>query len=483
MQSRNGTRIAGAITAALGITFFSITVYNAFENVLVRGDPVSASAFETLLPGLAELVLVALGVWIYRCDDGTDIAHYVLVSMAAGATSILAIALWETFFQQYQRGFQPLYILTSMLAAALVISALLGIYFSKYTHERRISARLHDRFSVLFRNVPDPVFGVVSRDGVRRVELVNPAFEAALDVDEEAVSGRPLAELAVEADDDADSLPRETPTESDWVAESITIRTRGGQREFVRLDSPLADDRSVDRDIGVYIDVTDDRQRAERLDVLRRVIRHNLRNKLTIISGNATSLRKRDVDGTAAELLDHLAVAADELVSLSERAYEIEAAVATDDVETRPHPVSSLVEDAVDSVRVRYPHADYEVACLPDLFASGTSALGMAVEALIENAVAHNDADDPTVRVTGEIDADGFVDIAVEDDGPGIDPETRELIAGERTHGQIDHLDGLGLWLAQWAATDADGRLSFADTEAGTTVHLHVPQASAPTEA
>nr|WP_245188568.1 PAS domain-containing sensor histidine kinase [Halarchaeum rubridurum] len=366
-----------------------------------------------------------------------------------------------------------------MLAAALVISALLGLYLSKYAHERRLSRRLHDRFSALFENVPDPVFGVVSRDGARRVELVNPAFEAALDVDEADVAGRPLAEFAVEHDDGTGSLPRETPTDADWVAASLTFRTRGGQREFVRLDSPLVEEPDAERDVDVYIDVTDDRQREERLDVLRRVIRHNLRNKLTIISGNADSLRDRDVE-QCGELLEHLSVAADDLVSLSERAYEIEAAVASDDVETRPQPVGSLVEDAVESVRVRHPHADYEVACRPDLFASGTSALGMAIEALVENAVTHNDADAPAVRVTAALDDDGFVDVAVTDDGPGIDPATRELITGERDHDQLGHLDGLGLWLAQWAATDADGRLSFEDCETGTTVHLRVPRADPP---
>ncbi|WP_459987600.1 ATP-binding protein, partial [Natrinema sp. JCM 9743] len=70
--------------------------------------------------------------------------------------------------------------------------------------------------------------------------------------------------------------------------------------------------------------------------------------------------------------------------------------------------------------------------------------------------------------------------LTVADDGPGIPPEERELLEGDREITQLRHASGLGLWLVNWVVTQAGGRLTFHDNEPrGTVVTLAIPRADA----
>jgi signal transduction histidine kinase len=181
-------------------------------------------------------------------------------------------------------------------------------------------------------------------------------------------------------------------------------------------------------------------QQANRLEVLNRLLRHEVLNAVTVIKGYA-SVRHEDTDAAAliTDRSDHIAEIIEEVRHLTQSAR-------TDATERTTDP-GRWLEAAVSSVRADHPAADIHVedASLPDdLTVRGTSRLELVFEHLLENAVVHADTGTPTVRV-GTAVTPTEVRVSVSDDGPGLPEAQRALLE----HGQItefdDPQDGYGL--------------------------------------
>jgi signal transduction histidine kinase len=89
-----------------------------------------------------------------------------------------------------------------------------------------------------------------------------------------------------------------------------------------------------------------------------------------------------------------------------------------------------------------------------------------AVGNLLNNAIEHNDAERPSVRVSVEpTDGDGrYVRIRVADNGPGI-PEAEREVLREGTETPLEHGSGLGLWIVYWIATMSGGDITFEEND------------------
>ena len=109
-----------------------------------------------------------------------------------------------------------------------------------------------------------------------------------------------------------------------------------------------------------------------------------------------------------------------------------------------------------------------------------------AVQRLMENAVEHNDAPDPTVWVDVARDVrDGqrVVSVRIADDGPGIPPEQIDVLERGRETA-LEHTSGIGLWHANWIIEAAGGELGFEEREPrGSVVEFTVPRADPPEDA
>jgi signal transduction histidine kinase len=207
--------------------------------------------------------------------------------------------------------------------------------------------------------------------------------------------------------------------------------------------------------------------------VLNRVLRHNLRNEMTVIVGKARGLAA-DLDSEAAADAATIEDRGMALLSLGEKARDVQALVAAEG-DRHPVAVLSLVTDVVAPYR-----EDATIAVTgPDVTVrSNREILATVVENLVENAVTH--VDDPTVTVTVAADAE-TVTITVEDDGPGIpDHELDTLQAG--TEESLQHGSGIGLWLVTWGVRTLGGDLQFAAAEpTGARVTVSLPRSTTDT--
>jgi nitrogen-specific signal transduction histidine kinase len=249
----------------------------------------------------------------------------------------------------------------------------------------------------------------------------------------------------------------------------VTVRSDGRRREFLVSQSTLTDPKGTS--VGttlVFQDVTRERRREQRLDVLNRVLRHNLRNKMTAVAGNAELIADRSDDERLTDIAGIIDSSARELIDIGEKARTFEQC-RRDGPRYRPVDLDSVLAEAV---------ADYREGAVDiDVSADGDAApatdpklLRIVVANLVENAVDH--VDDATVSVTATVD-DGELRVTVADDGPGIpEGELAPLDAGTET--QLEHATGIGLWVVQWSVDSLGGTLSF-DTDCGTVVTVRLP--------
>jgi signal transduction histidine kinase len=251
--------------------------------------------------------------------------------------------------------------------------------------------------------------------------------------------------------------------------ETVTLETTTGTRRYDPQVSELTG--SDGRELGALVslrDVTTRRLREQRLSVLNRVLRHNLRNRVQVLRAHAEAL---DRDGDTAAHTTPIIETVDELTAVGEAARNIDEFVASDTGEVTVDVVGVVVDtlaaldaDGTVSVTVDAPERISLV--------TSHQALSAAVESALENAIEYADAE---VAVTVRETPDGCT-VRIDDDGPGIpDSELESLDRGVET--PLQHTTGLGLWQLKWAVTTLGGDLSF-DTTEGTTVEITVPDLS-----
>jgi PAS domain S-box-containing protein len=341
-----------------------------------------------------------------------------------------------------------------------------------------------DRFAALFENVPDPVvFADHDEDGRPIVRTVNGAFEETFGLDEETIRGEDLDEYVVPPGrrEEGREIEHIVAEEGQVVEREVTRRTEDGLREFLLTVAPMELDQRNERTFGVYTDITERKQRQQRVEVLNRVLRHDLRNGMNIIKGAAET-----IDGTVEaderrELARSITERANDLLETAEKTRAVERTLDRDRGPVEPVDAVAATEAVCDAVRSEYPDATVRVDAPERAAVTADEMLETALYHVLENAVVHNDRD-PEVDVRVAVDGDDTT-ITVADNGPGIPDSERELVAEDREITQLNHASGLGLWLVNWVVTRAGGSLSFTDRESrGTAVELRLPTADAAAE-
>jgi PAS domain S-box-containing protein len=330
---------------------------------------------------------------------------------------------------------------------------------------------LVDRFATVVDAAPVAICAV---DGEGVVQLWNPAAERTFDRDRSSMIGRPFA--TVWADEGAitleECLGRLRDGEAIVEAEATLRRPDGSLLDAQVWAAPLDEDR-IDGATFLVHDVTERRGRRQRLAVLNRVLRHNIRNEVNVAAGHLDRLATRvpDDDPSLGVVRDRL----DAIVELGETARRIER-VADDRTETVTFDLVDVLSDRIERLRREAPEASVSVT-LPDRApALGHELLPNAFDDVLENAVEHNDAARPNVAVdlTPPATDEGRVSVRIADDGPGLPPvERRVLRTAEET--QLTHSTGLGLWLTNWIVRASSGRIDVASDDAGTTVVIELP--------
>jgi PAS domain S-box-containing protein len=333
-----------------------------------------------------------------------------------------------------------------------------------------------DRFSYLFNTLPDAVIETETVADESIVRSVNPAFSEVFGYSEDTAVDQPLSELLRPPDTTHDELPRfdDRQANGDPFQTELRLMTETGFRDFLFRGVPYSRDGDSVRGFGIYTDITDQRERERRLKLLNRVLRHNLRNDLTVILGMADALAERIEDDDLTAILDRLQRKAEEVSSLSERARDMERSVRRDQFGTDPVDVTAAVSDIVSSYRDEHA-AQIETDLPESRVVVGDGRLHRILSELLENSLEHA-GEHPSVRIAVQVDR-RTVSVTVADDGPGIPQHELDVVTGDEPITQLRHGTGLGLWLVVWVTETYGGTVEFTDgPDGGAVVTLELPR-------
>lgn len=302
-----------------------------------------------------------------------------------------------------------------------------------------------------YRSVPDLFAdGVLVFDDDRRVVEANDHAECILDTEITAgMSADALFDSSL-GDLDGTVLATDKPN-----PQMYTVRY-----------SVLCDQRDDPAGHAVVMrEVTELKEHQQRLSVTNRVLRHNLRNELNIVLGVADQLDRSDLDGQSCESLERLQDAANRLNDVSEKARHIQESLRIDDKSLLAIDLVTTLERTVQRYRQEFPDAEIRYDGPAHLFvrAAGRETLETVVRNVVENAIEHNDTEEPTVEITAAEDGDDAL-LTVADNGPGIPPEEVEIL-DKTAESQLEHGSSLGLWLTYWLVTAMDGVIEFESNE------------------
>ncbi|WP_435069180.1 PAS domain S-box protein [Haloplanus sp. C73] len=294
--------------------------------------------------------------------------------------------------------------------------------------------------------------------------------------------------------DEIDALPRDlvwTMKDAIQVAldgQSHTIQCQLEGRTFDVQFLPIRDDSGVVSAVmSLMQDVTEREEREaqlqherERLELINRLLRHNLLNGLNVVEARLDILNGR-VDY---EVSDHLTVAesrTDEMIDLIQTLRSLTEKLIADDYELEPVNLETTLQDELDRAQESYESAIFEtradLADAPTVLAD--DLLEEVFENLLVNAVRHNDKDDPQVIVDIDVEPDTAT-VHFIDNGPGIPEQMQETIFEKGQKGFESPGTGFGLHLVREIVDIYDGGITVQDRDpTGTIFSITLPRTAA----
>jgi PAS domain S-box-containing protein len=342
--------------------------------------------------------------------------------------------------------------------------------------ERELEVQ-YDRLHALFANSQAAIVEYVIEDGEPIVEDVNDRFEELFGYDTEEVVGRSIDDFIIPPESreafEASRLNAQIERGEDPQAE-VDRRTADGMRTFTLRNAPINTENET-RGYAIYTDITDRKEREQELDllgqVLSRVLRHNVRNDLTVIRGYGEMFAEQ-LDGKQQRRAETLVRKADDLVDISDKARTIERLIG-EEQSPREMDLVTMLREIAASVEQSIPEATVRLETPEDCRVVTTPSLEPAFENLVENAVEHDDSDSPAVLVTLTSEDDAAV-VTISDEGPGIpELELGALDADEET--PLQHGSGVGLWVVQWAIEQSDATIEYETGSGGTEIVVRIP--------
>jgi PAS domain S-box-containing protein len=277
----------------------------------------------------------------------------------------------------------------------------------------------------------------------------------------------------------ARSLMEQPPEEiSKESYEGRVVQSDGSMRWVHTRQIPVRDDEgNLIRVVGITTDITEQKEREKELAALNRIIRHDIRNDLSVILGWGELLEDHTDEG-GKEYLDKIISSSDHIIELTEIARDYAQTVASDgDMDLHAVSVRSILLQELELRSEFFSDAEFTiVGDIPDVEVVANEMLASVFRNLFNNAVQHNDKDQPVVETSVDGDEETVV-VRIADNGPGIPEEMRTTIFEEGEKGLESAGTGIGLHLVKTLVDEYNGSVWVTDNEpSGSVFHIELPR-------
>ncbi|GAA0528615.1 hypothetical protein GCM10008992_31540 [Halorubrum aquaticum] len=325
-----------------------------------------------------------------------------------------------------------------------------------------------DKFSKMFENIPEPAAEYTVEDDEMILTRANDTFVEQFDISP-PVSVTEFNQIAAKLanDDDVQELDN-LAIEGEEINKEVQRETVTGRRWFKLHSAPHEDGGFI-----LYLDITDQHLRGQQIQVLSRVLRHNLRNNLTVAAGFANEVAKK-VNGEELEQdTEKICSAIDEILEISEQTRSIYENIENDPPKPERTEITGIAQNRIMNTSDSFEDIDLTLDSPDESWALAHQTLGVVIDLLLESLREHNDQRHPQISVTVESVAEGEVEyatICMTDNGTGLpEDELIPLRVGEEPS-QLQHAQDVDLWMANWFVDQFGGMLQAqASRDEGTT--------------
>jgi PAS domain S-box-containing protein len=314
---------------------------------------------------------------------------------------------------------------------------------------------------------------ITDTDGT--IDYVNPAFEDQTGYRRSDVVGETPNVLKSGHHDDAfyGDLWETILDGEVWHNEEMIDRRKDGTTYYVdQTIAPITDeDGEIERFVAVSQDITELKEHEERLEeqteqleLLNRLVRHDIRNDMTVILGFGEMLRD-DVPEAYHATVDRILETGRHTVELTRTARDLVDMIGqSEDPELRPTSLSTALRDEFDNTRRSYPDATFDIGDVPDVEVRANDLLPAVFRNLLHNAIQHNDNDTPHVDVSVTDRGDRVV-VRIADDGPGVRETRKEAIFGKEERRLDSPGTGMGLYFVDTLVDQYGGDVRIEDND------------------
>ena len=254
------------------------------------------------------------------------------------------------------------------------------------------------------------------------------------------------------------------------------LQTVDGQQipfEFTGNRLPGKEDNTT-KVIGIGRDVSGRNERQRQLDVLDRVLRHNLRNEINVIRGHAEVIDENAANGVEQSIKKILRKSND-IIETANKSRKI-TKIAQQRPKSENKNISSLLNGVIQNISQNHPEAAVEFECHSEVEVNVSIHFEKALSELITNAIVHNDSSSPSVVVTVSL-TDDMAQIKIADDGPQIPEVERQVLLQEDEQTPLYHGSGLGLSLVRLVISRSGGTVFYPDSSSGgNSIVIEVPK-------
>ncbi|MDZ7850259.1 MAG: PAS domain S-box protein [Halodesulfurarchaeum sp.] len=200
------------------------------------------------------------------------------------------------------------------------------------------------------------------------------------------------------------------------------------------------------------------------LEILNQIVRHDIRNDLQLVV-SYTELIEDHVDEEGREWAKTVLEAARNAIEITQTARDVADVVLSSETELEPRSVRTVLEAEIETVGSNFEQAAIETdGSIPDATILADGMLESVFRNLLQNAIVHNDEDEPTVTVSATA-GEQWITVRFVDNGPGIPEDRKETIFEKGEQGLDSDGTGLGLYLVNTLVDRYGGSLRIEDNE------------------
>jgi signal transduction histidine kinase len=200
-------------------------------------------------------------------------------------------------------------------------------------------------------------------------------------------------------------------------------------------------------------------QREQRLEVVSRILRHNIRNDLNVVRTNLELIEEsEEISEENRQRLETSMDHVNDVFEIAEKSRAIQQTL--DYLRIEAVDFDRALARALEQVESAMPDASVGIECESDVSVLADSHLDQALVEILTAVLRHQTDPSPSVALSCSTPSKGTltVEIQATDD---LLPESDRKALKRGSETQLEHGSGLGLWLAKWIIENGYGTLSF----------------------